>query len=151
MGILWAAHKKKNFGHIGTTTQEEFAQSIEEIASHNDLMMIEDHNKGYKDYGPVGAVSVSTDGWKVFPHVEYFPWATKRNILRSTVSFLQMTRYKKIGCVEVRCLEDSKTLFDKCIKYGVLFGGFKIPGGDPRGDELIYSIRGRKKCQDSKN
>lgn len=144
MGILWAAHQKKSFYGYNDVTQEEFAKQVEELSQDKELYMIEDHNKGYKDHGPVGAIAVETDGWKIEPHAEFFKWATPKNILRASVSFLQMARYKKIGCVEVRCVDSSKSLFDHCVNYGVLYFSGKILGGDPRGTEYIYSVRGRK-------
>lgn len=147
VGILWAAHQRKPFYGYPEMSQQQFAEYLEDLSKIKELYMIEDHNKGYSDVGPVGAVAVESDGWKIIPHAEFFHWATPRNILRASVSFLQMARYKKIGCVEVRSVEGSRALFNHCVNHGVLFYNGKIPGGDPRGDEYIYSIRGRKKCQ----
>jgi len=146
IGILWTAHKRKPFYGYSDLTQEDFAKEIESLSKEKELFMLEDWNKGFKEHGPIGAVAVSSDGWKIEPHVEFFQWATPKNILRSTVSFLQMMRYKKVGCVEVRCLDNTKSLCDKCTKYGVLYYVGKILGGEPRGTEYLYTIRGRKKC-----
>jgi len=149
VGILWTAHQAKKFhSYDKDIIQEEFAKEFENLSKEKEIFMIEDYNPGYKEYGPIAVTAVESDGWKIEPHVEFFKWATPKNILRSTVSFLQMMRYKRIGVVEIRRLESSKTLFDHCVNYGVLYFSGKIVGGDPRGTEYIYSVRGRKKCQD---
>jgi hypothetical protein len=147
MGILWVAHKRSPFYQFDKDlTQEQFAKEISELASRGELLIAEDANKQYQGSGPIALVGVKNNGWKVEPHVQFFDWATPRNILRSTVAFLQMIRYRKIGACVVYALDESLNLFDRCCAYGVLHKVGKIENGDPRGDETVYSIRG-KKCR----
>lgn len=146
IAILWAAHKANPFYCIDPKSdQRQFASEIEEFSRKTILLVAEDRNPAFENgRGPVCFIGIHDDGWKVEPHMEFFPWATKKNILRVTVSFLQWIRYKQIGVCIVKSLEVSKNLFDRCRDYGVLFYAGKIIGGDPRGDEYIYSIMGKK-------
>lgn len=147
LGILWVGYKKTPFEWLKENLeQSEFARAIEHIYKDDDLLIAEDNNRHFKDKkGPVALFSLSNNGWKYEPHVQFMPWATKKNILRATVAFLQYVRYsKKVGCVVVFSLEDSLTLFDKCCEYGVLHRVGLIPNGDPRGDEWMYTIRGKR-------
>jgi hypothetical protein len=148
IALLWVAHQKSNFVWLPKDiTQEEFAKKIEEISSGEELIVAEDRNLKYKDgYGPVALITVfSLDGWKYEPHAQFFPWCSTRNKLRVSVSFLQWARYQKnIGVCIVKSLNDSLNLFDKCCEYGVLHRIGRIVNGDPRGDETLYSVRGKK-------
>ena len=149
IGLLWAAYEDGCFYELPRgLEQEQFANEVEWLSQSRELLLSEDFNSAYKsERGPVALISVSGDGWKIEPHVEFFPWSTKRNVLRTAVAFFQMVRYQKIGVCIVKALNGSTILFDKCKEYGVLFYVGKIVNGDPRGDEYIYSIRGRLKCQ----
>lgn len=148
IGILWVAHKRQPFYSIQKDlTQEQFAKEISDLATQAELLIAEDINKEYKGSGPVALIGVKSDGWKIEPHAEFFKWATPKNVLKVSVAFFQMARYRKIGVCVVYSLNDSVPLFDKCCKYGVLKPVGQIPNGDPRGDEFIYSIRGKKECQ----
>jgi len=144
--LLWVAHQKDPIYRIPPDcTQEEFATVIEDAATKGFLFVIEDENDQYQTTGPVGMGYMIDDGWKFEPHINFFKWATKRNILRGVVSGLQMMRYKRtVGCVEIHSLEESKNLFDHVCQYGVLHYVGKIKNGDPRGDQYIYSVRGKK-------
>lgn len=147
LGILWVGHKKSPFVWMKENAdQYQFAQAIEGINKEEELLIAEDTNRHFKEKkGPVALVSMSNDGWKYEPHVQFMPWATKKNILRVSVAFLQYVRYsRKVGCILVFSLEGSTTIFDKCCEYGVLHKVGPIPNGDPRGDEWIYTIRGKR-------
>lgn len=147
IATLWVGHKKNTFRWIKPDLdQAKFAKAIELMASNEDLMVSEDENRHFKDKkGIVGLIVISSDGWKYEPHVQFMPWATKKNVLRTTVAFLQFIRYsKKVGVCCVYALEDSQTLFDKCCEYGVIHKVGKIVNGSPKGDELLYSVRGKK-------
>ena len=145
IGILWVAYSKEPFYSFPEgLSKTEFVEVIKEMVSTREVMMIDDTNSEYRESGPVAMITVQTDGWKIEPHTSIFPWATTRNKLRGVVSFFQMVRYKKIGVCIIYSLQQSKSLFDKCIKYGVLHYVGKIVNGDPRGDEYIYSVRGKR-------
>ena len=144
--ILWVAHSKQPFTWLDKNlSQEQFAKRIEEISSNEELLVAEDKSRKFKNgAGMVGLFSLTSDGWKYEPHFQLMPWASKRNILKTVVAFLQYIRYsKKVGACVVFSLENSISLFDKCCEYGVLFKVGKIVNGDPRGDEYIYSISGK--------
>ena len=147
IGILWAAYKRKPFEIFGQgLSQQDFAESIEQLASKADLMVIDDENKGYKDKGPIVFLSLFSNGWKSQPQVEFFPWATIKNKLRASVTFLHWIRYsKEVGVIEIRGLKEDKPLLEKCMDYGVLFYSGKVIGGHPTGNEYIYSVKGRKR------
>lgn len=145
VAICWLAHSQKPFYSIRSTEQAGFAAELLEQARMCEFLVAEDRNNHYESgTGPIGIVWVGTDGWKVEPHCVFFPWATARNKLRAVVSFLQMIRYRKIGACVIYCLHDSKALFEKAANYGVLHFSGKIHNGDPRGDEYIYSVRGKR-------
>jgi len=145
IAICWVAHSKEPFYSIAATDQDGFARELVEGTKHREFLISEDSNDYYESgAGPIAVIWIGSDGWKVEPHCVFFPWATARNKLRSTVAFFQMARYKKIGACVVFSLENSKPLFDKTASYGVLHFVGKIPNGDPRGDEFIYSVRGKK-------
>lgn len=147
LGILWAAHQKQPFYMIPeNVSQQQFALEVVELSKRAELFMAEDDNYGYQGRGPIGLVMSQSDGWRVEPHVEFFPWATKRNMLSATVAFIQYLRYsRKVGVCIIRSLEDSVSLFRKCETYGVLHYVGKVHGGDPRGDEYLFSVKGKKK------
>lgn len=143
--ILWVAYQKKQFTSLPENMQQaEFAAEIEKASRDHEFFMVEDRNPSYEGNGPIAVVWLFNDGWKIRPHTEFFAWTTRLNKLRSTVSFLQMLRYKKIGCCLIESLKESKILFDKCTEYGVLHYVGMIHNGDPRGDEYLYSIRGKR-------
>lgn len=140
--ILWVAHSQKPFKGF-PDDQEGFAK---QLMDSPEMVIIEDRNKQYKDVGPIGVIWVLGDDWKVEPHVEFFSWATKKNILRGCISFFQWSRNtRKIGCIVVYSLKASKNLFDHVCKYGVLHYVGKIVNGDSRGDEYLYSVKGKKR------
>ncbi len=142
---MWSAHKDKPFDFIDTNfSQNKFAAEIERTSKEVPMFMIEDNNESFDTKsGPVCLVVTTDDGWRIEPHIEFFPWASKKNILRSSVTFLQWVQYKPIGVCVVKSLEHSKNLFDHCRDYGVLFYAGKIIGGSEKGDEYIYSIMGK--------
>jgi hypothetical protein len=145
MGYLWVSHQRKPFHVIPKDiTQSEFARRIEHLASCNEFFMVDDDSHELKGRGPIALVGITTDGWKIEPHVEFMQWASPRNKLRGCVTFFQMMMLsRKVGACVVYCVEDSRCLFDHVCHYGVLQYVGKILNGDPRGDNFIYSMRGR--------
>lgn len=146
IGILWTAHQKKPFYSISPRIdQHHFADEVIGLAKQADLFMAEDDNTGYRGRGPVALILAQTDGWRIEPHMETFPWATGRNILSISIAFLQYIRYsRKVGVCIVRSLDDSVEFFKHCETYGVLHYVGKVHGGDPRGDEYLFSVKGKK-------
>jgi hypothetical protein len=148
MWILWAAYKEGSFPVMPEGMEKEafYTEIRQRLNSYHQLMLVEDDCKKFKDgRGPVCLIGARTDGWKIEPHVEFFKWASKQNILRVNVRFFNWIRQnKEIGVCIVRSLKHTTNLFHHVREYGVLNFVGKIPGGDSRGDEYIFSIRGKK-------
>lgn len=108
--------------------------------------MIEDDHLGFKSgRGLVGVIGVRTDGWTFIPEVLFFKWASKRNVLRSAVSFFQMIRHQKdVGVCEVRTTKKDFPFMKHMQKYGLLYVRGMIPKGSPEGGVYIFSIEGKK-------
>ena len=146
LGILWVGYKKKSYEWLPPElTQDDFAKEIERISKTEELLVVEDKTRKFKSgQGIIALVSLVGNDWKFEPHVQFMPWATSRNILRSTVAFFQYIRYsKRVGVCVVYTLESK--LFDKVCLYGVLHKVGKIVNGDPRGDEILYTVSGKRK------
>lgn len=143
--ILWVAHKVKPFHGLEEGLNEiEFTKSVMDLGV--ELLIIEDDNNQYENQGPIGVILVYGNDWKIEPHAMFFPWATKKNILRSAVAFFQWSRNsRKVGCVMAFVLEEGKNLYDRVCQYGVLHYIGKIVNGDPRGDEYLYSVKGKRR------
>lgn len=83
------------------------------------------------------------NGWKYEPHVEFFSSANKRDILEATISFFKKLKdMDTIGVVVVKSLDQSTGLFDHVSRRGCLEYVGKIPKGDYRGTEHIYTVSG---------
>lgn len=145
---LWAAYKHGSFAsyELPEMDQAAFATFVREqiLPRYHAVELIEDINPAFSaGKGPVALVTSFYDGWRLEPHVDWFSWATKRDVLRGTVAYLQRARWRKdVGVVTVRSLPNTKKLFDRAEKYGVVQFRTKIPFGDPRGHEFIYTSRG---------
>jgi hypothetical protein len=145
IALLWVAYSKDPFYRFEEKLdQESFAREIERLNNSINLWIVEDRNKEFNGLGPVALVYAEHDSWILEPHVSFFPWATIRNKLRSTVAFFQWVRWQDIGVCLVKIIESSKPLFDRCQRYVPLFYVGKVVNGDPRGDMHIFSIKGQK-------
>ncbi len=148
MKILYIAYQKEPFYAQGPgLDQIEFAKKIEQLSQEREILIMEDESSAYPSgFGPIAFWTYKEDGWKYEPHAQYFHWATPRNKLRATVAAVQWLRYsRKVGVCVLYALKDSKSLMDHVAKYGVLQYVGMIIGGDKRGNEYLYSIRGKKK------
>lgn len=143
-GVLWAAHLEN--GNQNKIEKEQFPDVVANMLSgYSMAWLANDRNAKFRDkYGPIGLVVAAYNGWELEPHFEPFPWATKRNKLRTVVAFLQMMKYdKSVGIVNVYSLDEHKDFFKRISKYGVLKFAGTVPDGDYRGDRHIFYIRGR--------
>jgi len=147
--VFWAAYKEGSFDGVPTDIDKEtfYANTLESMKNYASILVIEDNNKRFKNgRGVVCFVTIKQEGCRIEPHVEFFKWATTKNILRSTVRFFNWIRYnRQIGACVVRCLSDTVNLFHRAKYYGVLFYVGKIVGGSPSGDgdEYIFSTKGK--------
>lgn len=138
MAILWAAHKAGTFG-LGEIEQDKFADvMIEIISQYDSAWVVDDRNDVYPaGRGPVAVILVKSDGFIIRPIVDYFKWATKRNMLRATVAFFNWVRYSKdVSLCVFSALAEDKNLFWKMRDYGIMVtyvgnGMFALAGEKP--------------------
>lgn len=150
---LWAAYKHGSFDHynLPEMNRDKFEEMIvtRVVPAYQEIFIIEDKHEGFSNkQGPVGMVMNSLNGWRLEPHVNWFKWATKKNILRGTVAYLQHARHRKdVGVIKILSLKTYKNLFEHVTSYLVtntMLRG-KIPHGSELGDEYIFSLKGMKK------
>lgn len=147
LGILWAAYKRGSFELPSGLDQTEFLETIAPyLRQWDSLFLIEDESGAYQSRrGAVGLVGVVTDGWTIEPHVEWFAWASSRNILRAAVAWFQKVRHDKhVGACLVRVKDRNEKFFTRLRKYGVLYYVGKVAGGYEGCDMVLYSVRGKK-------
>ena len=138
MAILWAAHKAGTFG-LGEIEQDKFADvMIEIISQYDSAWVVDDRNDVYPSgRGPVAVILVKSDGFIIRPIVDYFKWATRRNMLRATVAFFNWVRYSKdVSLCVFSALAEDKNLFWKMRDYGIMVtyvgnGMFALAGEKP--------------------
>lgn len=114
IGVLWAAYKAGSFPELPADCDENgFLAIIESLQrDKGQVWLIDDFNPAYKDKrGPVAMVCTSSVELVVNTEGCAFKWATKRNILRCSVSFLHMIRRSKsTGICMVKCNKAATTL-----------------------------------------
>jgi len=151
MGWLWAAYKAGSFKLPAGISQERFAAEVQSVlGKFENFIVDDDSNKFRNKRGPVALICVSSDGWRYEPVMMFFKWATKRNMLRVSVSFFHKSALSsKVGVCVVKF--GKSVLLDHLSKYGVLFPRGRIPMGSALGDEYIYSVLGRKGSEAQKS
>lgn len=141
MGILWAAYKAGSFKLPEDMEQDKFAAEMSDYLSRfGKSWIVDDRNQNFSGKrGPVGIVVGNTFDLVIEIEFGFFKWATKRNILRSTASFLNMVKnFNRVGICLIRVESDKRTLADHMKKYELLhYVGRTSP------KECLYSIRGR--------
>lgn len=138
MKTLWAAHKAGTFG-LGEVEQDKFADvMLDVISQYDSAWIVEDRNDAYPaKRGPIGVILVKSDGFIIRPDVDYFKWASKRNILRTTVAFFNWIKYSKdVSLCVFDSTPESKSLYWKMRDYGIMVtyvgnGMFALAGEKP--------------------
>jgi hypothetical protein len=147
VGILWAAYRRKSFDFPEMDEKTFTAFILNALSRFNTVWMMEDDHKGFRSgRGPVCAIGINSNGWKILPQVFWFSWATNRNKLRCSVAFVQKTRYDKtVGCCEFNMEQSGTKLASHVTKFipTLRYVG-KVWFGSPSGDQFIYSIKGAK-------
>ncbi len=146
---LWTAARKNG----SDLTPEEFSDAYEPwLASFEKMSMLEDFNTEFEDRtGPVGLVVAHFDGWVLEPHVNWFPWVTKRNILRCSVAYLAVVAYsRKIGVIRIHSDTDTSAYFERLSEYLPIARCGHIPHGRPNGEDIIFAMKGKKVGKDGK-
>lgn len=139
MAILWAAHRAGSFDLSQDTDQNAFADTIMEIiARYDSAWIVEDRNDIFPARrGPVALILVKSDGYVIRPDVDYFKWATHRNMLRTTVAFFNWVRYSKdVSLCVFGSTPKSKNLYWRMRDYGIMVtyvgnGMFALAGEKP--------------------
>lgn len=140
-GVLWAAYKSGSFEMPSMLTQEQFIQMIGVYFSQfGQVWVVDDGNGNFSSKrGQVCLVLTNTVNMLVDTTFNYFRWASKKNILRATASFLNMIKNsQKTGICIVRTTKDKRTVCDHLKDYDLLYYV-----GRTAHDEYLYSIRGR--------
>jgi hypothetical protein len=139
IGILWAAYKAGSFD-MPEMGQDEFANAVMDYLSGFDsVWVVEDKTKQFAaGRGPVAAVCVAVDGAVIQPKAHVFKWASKKNILRGVVAFLQMIRYSKDVGACVIFDSQRNAMLDRMKRYGLFL--WHIGNG-------VYCLAGRKNSQ----
>lgn len=139
MAILWAAHKAGSFGVPDNLDQTQFAEAmLDVLCKYDSVWVVEDGNDSYPDKrGPVALVLIKSDGFVIRPDVDYFKWATARNVLRTTVAFFNWVRYSKdVSLCVFGSTAQSKNLYWRMRDYGIMVtyvgnGMFALAGEKP--------------------
>ena len=141
LSVLWAAYKAGSFKLKAALTQEEFVIQIEQImTSYQHSWVIDDDNKSFSSgRGPVALIGANIIGLIIEPRALFFKWASRRNILRASIAYLNMIRHsKKTGIVLVRTERNHMTLPDHLKRYDMLYFI-----GKSAENEYLFSVRGR--------
>lgn len=122
MAIMWAAHKAGSF-QLPDVPQEDFAQAIlDTLVQYESAWIVEDDNSKYSSgRGPVAIILVKTDGFVIRPDVDYFKWASKRNVVRTTVAFFNWVRFSKdVSLCVFGSTPESKPLYWRMRELGIM-------------------------------
>lgn len=142
IGILWAAYTAGSFKDLpDDLDQAAFLSAIEGLQQEKVVWLIDDFNPAYKDKrGPVAMACTATQDLMVHAEGCAFKWATKRNVIRCSVEFLQMVRRaKSTGICMVKCNKSTATLMKHLNKkYRVI--NFI---GQAAKDSFLYAIPGK--------
>jgi hypothetical protein len=141
MSVLWAAYKAGSFTIPAGLSQEKFVEAIEQgLEGYAQSWIIDDKSKSFAaGHGQIALVGTNTTGMIVEVKPLFFKWASKKNILRASVAFLNMLRHsKKTGIVLVRTQKEKMTLPDHLKQYDLLY--FL---GQSDESEYLYTVRGR--------
>lgn len=90
---------------------------------------------------PMGVAKANISGHRMEIHVHWLPWATRRNVLESTVRFLANMR--KEFLVLVFAGDETKKFYEHVSRYGVLKRVGKITGYYSNGnDAILFQTKG---------
>ena len=140
---LWTAARRNG----SDLTAEEFTELYEPwLVSFEKMAMLEDSNDEFQaGTGPVCLVVAHFDGWALQPHANWFPWVTKRNILRCSVAYLSLMAYsRKIGVVRIHADKQTSDYFEALSRYLPITRCGAIPNGRPTGEDIVFAMKGKK-------
>lgn len=142
IGVLWVAYRGGSFPKLPKDlTQDEFLKFIERLqAQFQKLWLIDDVNPAFptSGRGPVMIVGTSNTNLLVRAEANALAWATKRNLIRCAVAFLQMIRHsKKTGVCMVSAKKEHRNFFFHMKKYDLLHYIGRVAD-----NEYLFSVRG---------
>lgn len=141
MGVLWAAYKAGSFEAPADMDQGDFAKWIlMQAQGYTTLLVGDDKCKAFSSgFGPVCLAGTKRDGLLVMVEGQAFKWATKKNLVRCSVAFLNMMRLSgKTGVLMAKAQAGGKKLMDHMNKYGLMYWIGKCDT-----DAHLYSLRCR--------
>lgn len=146
LGSMWQAYKLGAFEGTGLPSGIEDKSSFETAVIDmldfvHDAFILESitkTNQGDK-LAPVGVATVSYDNNRMEPHVVWFPWATARNKLESTINFIAKQRKDKL--VLIWSEKETTPFFTHVCKYGILKRVGKVIGFSAEGDAMLFQSR----------
>ncbi len=125
MKWVYAAYKKGAFpdvpeGHDGTQFRNELLALYERIGQGGEIWILEAPNDVSlkSDINPVGLARASYNQHVMEPHVHWFPWATDRNKVETTLKFLTSMRFRAVSLIHAK--EEDAPFFDHISDYQVL-------------------------------
>jgi len=122
MGVLWASYKNGGFSELPENLeQEDFAEVIVKwLRRFQAVLIVEDRTSAFsKKRGPVAVITIVNDGEVIKPFAAFFSWASKRNILRTIVGFLQYAKYSsEISLCVIYGVDSEYKLFSRQRRYG---------------------------------
>jgi hypothetical protein len=144
MGILWAAYQQGSMPEIPPNTdQQDFAELILSwLEGFQAAFIVEDKTPAFREgKGPVGMYVLTNDGFVIKPFWVPFKWATRRNVLRSIVGFIQYIKYSSdVGLCVFLTTEAEKPMMMRQKRYG---HNLWFVGNSPYNE--IWCIAGRQK------
>lgn len=126
---LWAAYRMGAFREAieDGLTKEEFTERFLQLMEYLDderVLHAPNDNAPTDEPVPVGLVVIHGKGKVIEPHVEWLPWATKRNKLETMLAFLR--EIGKTRKVFAFVSPDARPFYLQMCRYGVLTSGCKI-------------------------
>ncbi len=142
MRWLYVAYVKGAFDGPEGMSPQEFDGWVEatlQLASPGMAYVLTSPFDG--DDRPVGLVVAFEKGHILEPHVWWFPWATPRNKIETSVKFLSSMRFTNV--IAIFALKEDRKFYDHLLRYGMmhLVGTFKDWHGLGK-DARVYQTRG---------
>lgn len=118
IGCVYVAYRAGAFKEEEGLTEQEFADRyVNDVLKWDEIYVLE----ALRPDGhvrPVGLMVVGISDHRMIPHVQWFPWASKRNKIETVLKFLNEMR-KKWGVLVVAD-PDSVNFFNHICKTGIL-------------------------------
>lgn len=141
---MWTAYKMSGQNGVDEATFKENQTAI--LSQYSRLSVAVDRNDGFRGHaGPVCLIASMYDGWRLEPHIQWFPWATPRNKVRVTVGLLIALRHSQdVGVTVVRSDEKNAEFFHRLKRYVPIYHSGSIRFGRPGGADVLFSVRGKR-------